>query len=76
MLHVGAQIYVSENPKLIADVLKEVKPTMMCSVPRLYQKVYAAVWDKMNKSSQTKQKIFRWALKIGTQLIPTFFAKN
>ncbi|MCC7521743.1 MAG: long-chain fatty acid--CoA ligase [Flavobacteriaceae bacterium] len=66
MLHVGAQIYVSENPKLIAEVLKEVKPTMMCSVPRLYQKVYSAVWDKMNKSSQTKQKIFRWALKVGT----------
>lgn len=68
MLHVGAQIYLSENPKLIADTLKEVKPTMMCSVPRLYQKIYAGVWNKINQESVLKQKIFRWALKIGTKV--------
>jgi len=65
MLHVGAQIYMSENPKLIAETLKEVRPTMMCSVPRLYQKIHSGINDKIQKSSIVKQKIFVWALKTG-----------
>lgn len=69
MLHVGAQIYMSENPKMIAETLKEVKPTMMCSVPRLYQKIHAGINDKIQKSSILKQKIFVWALKTGVKFI-------
>lgn len=65
MLHVGAQIYMSENPKMIAETLKEVRPTMMCSVPRLYQKIHSGINDKIQKSSIVKQKIFIWALKTG-----------
>lgn len=65
MLHVGAQIYMSENPKMIAETLKEVRPTMMCSVPRLYQKIHSGIIDKIQKSSIVKQKIFIWALKTG-----------
>ena len=67
MLHVGAQIYMSENPKLIAETLKEVRPTMMCSVPRLYQKIHSGINDKIQKSSIVKQKIFVWALKTGVK---------
>ena len=67
MLHVGAQIYMSENPKQIADTLKQVRPTMMCSVPRLYQKIQAGIMDKINNSSAIKQKIFSWALRTGTR---------
>ena len=65
MLHVGAQIYMSENPKLIAETLKQVRPTMMCSVPRLYQKIHSGIYDKINSGSVVKQKIFKWALKTG-----------
>ncbi|MBK7094097.1 MAG: long-chain fatty acid--CoA ligase [Saprospiraceae bacterium] len=83
MLHVGAQIYMSENPKQIADTLKEVRPTMMCSVPRLYQKIQAGIMDKINNSSAIKQKIFYWALRTGmrysenrrTDLKPDFILK-
>jgi long-chain acyl-CoA synthetase len=67
MLHVGAQIYMSENPKLIAETLKEVRPTMMCSVPRLYQKIHSGINEKIQKSSIVKQKIFLWAVKTGVK---------
>lgn len=64
----GAKVSFLENPKLIAHTLPEVKPTMMCAVPRFYQKIYAGVNDMARNSSPTKQKIFEWAMKVGDEV--------
>lgn len=66
-LYGGAKVSFLENPKHIAHALVEVKPTMMCAVPRFYQKIYAGVCDLANESSYFKKKIFNWALKAGTE---------
>lgn len=67
-LYGGAKVYFLENTKLIAKALEEVKPTLMCAVPRFYQKIYAGVHDMLEKSSPTKKKIFNWAISHGTQI--------
>lgn len=67
-LYGGAKVYFLENTKLIAKALEEVKPTLMCAVPRFYQKIYAGVHDMLEKSSLTKKKIFNWAISHGTQV--------
>ena len=67
-LYGGAKVYFLENTKLIAKALEEVKPTLMCAVPRFYQKIYAGVHDMLEKSSPTKKKIFKWAISHGTQV--------
>ena len=67
-LYGGAKVYFLENTKLIAKALEEVKPTLMCAVPRFYQKIYAGVHDMLEKSSTTKKKIFNWAISHGTQV--------
>lgn len=64
----GAKVSFLENTKLIASALSEVKPTMMCAVPRFYQKIYAGVNDMVRDGSSAKRKIFNWAMKIGTQV--------
>jgi len=64
-LYGGARVYVLEDPKTIAKTLEEVKPTMMCAVPRFFQKIYAGVLEKAEESSSSKKKIFNWALKTG-----------
>lgn len=66
-LYGGARVYFLEDPKNIAKTLEEVKPTMMCAVPRFFQKVYAGVLEKAEESSSLKKKIFDWALEIGWQ---------
>ncbi|MDV2447091.1 AMP-dependent synthetase [Elizabethkingia anophelis] len=66
-LYGGAKVYFLEDPKNIAHALTEVKPTMMCTVPRFFQKVYAGIHDVVEKSSPTKKKIFNWSLGIGKQ---------
>ena len=67
-LHSGVKVYFLENTKLIANALVEVKPTFMCAVPRFYQKIYAGVNQTVNEGSESKKKIFSWAMKIGTQV--------
>jgi long-chain acyl-CoA synthetase len=66
-LHGGAKVYFLENTKLIATALAEIKPTIMCAVPRFYQKIYAGVNEMAANSSESKKKIFNWALKTGTE---------
>ncbi len=63
----GAKVYFLENTKLIASALTEIRPTMMCAVPRFYQKIFAGVNEMAANSSSVKKKIFNWALKIGTE---------
>jgi len=66
-LYGGARVYFLEEPKSIAKALEEVKPTMMCAVPRFFQKVYAGVLEKAEEGSSLKKKIFNWALEVGKQ---------
>jgi long-chain acyl-CoA synthetase len=55
-LYGGARVYFLEDPKNIAKALEEVKPTMMCAVPRFFQKVYAGVLEKAEEGSSLKKK--------------------
>jgi len=65
-LYKGMEIYYLDDPKKIIDFIKEVKPTIMCAVPRVYEKVYAAVFNSLETAPPLKRKLFNWALKIGT----------
>lgn len=64
-LHRGIEVYLNQNPKLIAEVLKEVKPTIMCTVPRIFEKIFNAIQEKRKEASPTKMKLASWALGIG-----------
>jgi long-chain acyl-CoA synthetase len=59
----GATIAYAESTKQLPQNLKEVKPTIMISVPRVFEKFHDAVWDKVNASSHFKKEIFKWALR-------------
>jgi long-chain acyl-CoA synthetase len=61
----GAENSYIDNPKEIITYLPEVKPTCMVSVPRLYEKIYAAVHDRLEKVSAGKRHLFNWALGVG-----------
>ncbi len=61
----GAQNNYIQNPREVLQYLGEVRPTAMVSVPRLYEKIYAAVMDKLEKASTGKKRLFRWALNVG-----------
>lgn len=64
-LQQGIQVYFNEDPKKVAEVLKEVKPTLMCTVPRIFEKIFSAIQDKRKEASPAKMKLASWALGIG-----------
>jgi long-chain acyl-CoA synthetase len=64
-LYKGASIYYAESIETVAENLIEVRPTIMISVPRLFDKIYAKVMDNVLAESGLKRKIFFWALGVG-----------
>lgn len=39
----------------------------MCAVPRFYEKIYTAVWDKVEKALAHRRALFNWAICVGEQ---------
>lgn len=62
-LYKGIKVSILKDPKLIIETLSEVKPTTMCSVPRLYQKAYHSILAKVQKSSPLKKFLFEKAIQ-------------
>ncbi|WP_373777720.1 long-chain fatty acid--CoA ligase [Glaesserella sp.] len=65
VLHRGASNCYLEDTNHVREVLAQVKPTLMCAVPRLYEKMYTAVWDKVQKAPVHRRVLFNWAIRIG-----------
>ena len=66
-LFIGATVAILTNPKTIQTALVDIHPTMMCSVPRFWEKVYGGVQDKIKSMPPTFQKIMRHAIKVGEE---------
>jgi long-chain acyl-CoA synthetase len=65
--YMGISVYYAENIGTIADNLKEIKPEIMTSVPRLIEKVFDKIKLKGSKLSGISKVIFDWSLKLGFQ---------
>ena len=66
-LALGVTIAYAESIDTIPENLKEVRPTVFTSVPRLFEKVYTMVREEINSGSSIKKKIFDWAVRIGEE---------
>jgi long-chain acyl-CoA synthetase len=66
-LYKGMEVYYLDDPAQIIEFIQEVKPTVMCAVPRLYEKIYAAAFHKLESASPAKQRLFRWAVATGAK---------
>ena len=68
MILEGVSIAYAESMQTVPEDLLLVRPTVAASVPRLYEKMHARIMETLQALSPVKQKIFRWALKIGDQI--------
>ena len=66
----GVSVYYAESMDTIADNIKEVKPSMFASVPRLLEKVYDKILAKGNELTGIKRKLFFGAIEFGLQYDP------
>ncbi len=63
----GAGIAYAEDITTLMRDIPEVEPTIMISVPRLYEKIYAGVHEKLAHASAIKRKLFDMAQKLGAE---------
>lgn len=64
-LEMGIRIAINLKPNEIQDTIKEVSPTIMCSVPRFWEKVYTAVQEKISSAKGIQGALMNKALKVG-----------
>jgi long-chain acyl-CoA synthetase len=67
-LAVGHPAAIDGSVDRIITNLPVVKPTTMASVPRVFEKVHAGIKANVRQQSPTKQRIFNWAIGVGTQV--------
>jgi long-chain acyl-CoA synthetase len=61
----GCTVAFAESVEAVAQNLLEVRPHIMVSVPRVFEKIYTKVMDQVMGSPALRRKIFFWALKVG-----------
>lgn len=61
----GGNIYFAESIETVAQNLVEVKPTLMTSVPRLFERIYSKIIKNVEMQPEKKRKIFYWAIQTG-----------
>ncbi|HMA52811.1 MAG TPA: AMP-binding protein, partial [Acidobacteriota bacterium] len=64
-IYKGCTVAFAESVEAVAQNLLEVRPHIMVSVPRVFEKIYTKVMDQVLASPPLRRKIFFWALKAG-----------
>ncbi len=69
MMAAGVQICYAESIELAMTNIGEARPTVVCFVPRIYEKFYEAILDNVGKSSKVKSGLFHWGVHVGTAAV-------
>jgi long-chain acyl-CoA synthetase len=65
----GLETVVVSSFDHLAEALRENSPDLLFSVPRVYEKAYAAIQAKAAAGSHLQQRIFNWATRIGVEAV-------
>jgi long-chain acyl-CoA synthetase len=65
----GATIAFAESIETVAQNMMEVKPTLITTVPRLFERIYNTIMKNVEAGSATKKKIFNWAIRVGKEYV-------
>lgn len=63
----GGTICYAESIETVAQNLIEIKPTIMTTVPRLFERIHSKIIKNVESQPEKKQKIFNWAIEVGKQ---------
>ncbi|HEY4754902.1 MAG TPA: long-chain fatty acid--CoA ligase [Ignavibacteriaceae bacterium] len=63
----GGQIYFAESIETVAQNMLEAHPTILTSVPRLFERMYSKIIKNVESQPVKKQKIFYWAIEVGKE---------
>lgn len=65
----GSSTAFAESIEKVPENIREVRPTLLTSVPRLFEKIRLRTLTAIEKEKPAKQKIFHWAIAVGTRYV-------
>jgi long-chain acyl-CoA synthetase len=65
IMHSGAQNVFLPNTDWVREAMASVRPTLMCAVPRFYEKIFSAVHEKVARAPWLRRALFHWAIVCG-----------
>ncbi|MDF9398072.1 long-chain fatty acid--CoA ligase [Vibrio sp. 1180_3] len=68
ILYSGATNCYLQDTMQVRDALGEIKPTVMCAVPRFYEKIFSAIHEKVSKAPLIRKVLFTWAVNMGAKM--------
>jgi long-chain acyl-CoA synthetase len=75
-IYLNCQVAFAENFKTISRDLLEVQPTVIVSVPRLFEKIHSGVLATIATMNPVKRAVLKWALRAGRENIPNICANR
>nr|WP_297383384.1 long-chain fatty acid--CoA ligase [uncultured Roseateles sp.] len=67
-LYSGSILNFVENPETVPDNVREIAPTVLFGVPRVWEKFYSGVMLALKESSRLQQAVYAWGIGVGTQI--------
>jgi long-chain acyl-CoA synthetase len=64
---IGGQMWLSHGVDQLSEDLAEVQPTILLSVPRVYEKMHSRVMDRVREAPAFRRSLFNWAVGVGTR---------
>lgn len=68
VLYKGATNCYLQDTMQVRDALGDIRPTVMCAVPRFYEKIFAAIHEKVSRAPIHRKIIFTWAVNMGARV--------
>ena len=68
ILYVGGAIAYAESLETAAEDLRQIRPTVVCAVPRFYEKLHAKVMEAVAHHGPPQRAIFAWAMAVGRRV--------
>lgn len=65
VFHKGMTNAYLDDPKQVMHALAQVRPTIMCTVPRLLEKIYGGIHEKVQSAPPLRRRLFHWAVSVG-----------
>ncbi len=73
LFHLGIAIYYAESVASVGADMLLAKPTVLCSVPRIYEKIFARIEEGIDGGPWLNRAIFTWAIGVGRKVAPLLY---
>ena len=71
-LHHGMAVYFAESLQTIAPNLREVRPTIVVGVPRMFEKIYQRIRERAAEAGKLKVRLLAWSVAVGSEYADRF----